>query len=80
VDDDVDLKSLPSSFADTTAYDNIEENVPTVAAVIDERPKHIQELEAYKTDKWRRMKANQGNTEAGKKHKRIYLYRISHGL
>ncbi|XP_056010157.1 BUD13 homolog isoform X1 [Ostrea edulis] len=68
VDDDVDLKSLPSNLDDVTAYDNIEENVPTVAAVFDERPKHIQELEAYKTDKWKRMKANNGDSSPRMRH------------
>uniref|UniRef100_A0A8W8L4L3 Uncharacterized protein n=1 Tax=Magallana gigas TaxID=29159 RepID=A0A8W8L4L3_MAGGI len=52
-DDDIDIKTLPSSFEDSTAYDNIEENIPIIAAVIDERPKHIQCLEAYKTNKWK---------------------------
>ncbi|XP_062613069.1 BUD13 homolog [Saccostrea cucullata] len=58
VDDDIDLKTLlPSNNEETTAYDNMEENVPTVAAFVDERPKHIQQLEAYKTDKWKGVAA-----------------------
>ncbi|XP_061175983.1 BUD13 homolog [Saccostrea echinata] len=72
VDDDIDLKTLlPSNLEDTSAYDNIEENVPTVAAFMDERPKHIQELEAYTTDKWKGVAAkdeNLKNSQIRKRH------------
>nr|XP_022323350.1 BUD13 homolog [Crassostrea virginica] len=55
VDDDIDLKTLPCNFDDVSAYDNVEENIPTIADIVDERPKLVQQLEEYKTEKWKRV-------------------------
>lgn len=60
VDDDIDLKTLPCNFDDVSAYDNVEENIPTIADIVDERPKLVQQLEEYKTEKWKRVTVQSG--------------------
>ena len=60
VDDDIDLKTLPCNSEDVSAYDNVEENTPTIADIVDERPKLIQQLEEYKTEKWKGVTVQSG--------------------
>ena len=54
VDDDVDFKSLlPENLANTLEED-VGDNDPTVAEVVDERPEHVQLLEKYRSSgQWR---------------------------
>ena len=64
IDDDVDLKTVNSSMA--TAADISEDEAPTVAEVVDERPEHVKRLEAYRKDRrWKVM--GKDNVEDGKK-------------
>ena len=64
IDDDVDLKTVNSSMA--TAADISEDEAPTVAEVVDERPEHVKRLEAYRKDRrWKVM--GKDNVEDGEK-------------
>lgn len=54
VDDDVDFKSLLPSNLENTLEEDVGDNDPTVADIIDERPDYIKHLEAYRDDnRWK---------------------------
>lgn len=49
VDDDVDFKSLLPSNLTNTLEEDVGDNDPVVAEVIDERPEHVKLLEKYRS-------------------------------
>ncbi|OWF51682.1 BUD13-like [Mizuhopecten yessoensis] len=57
VDDDVDFTTTLPGNLENTLDEDVGDDDPTVAEVIDERPDHVKRLEAYRqTDsKWRLM-------------------------
>ncbi|XP_021350924.1 BUD13 homolog [Mizuhopecten yessoensis] len=64
VDDDVDFTTTLPGNLENTLDEDVGDDDPTVAEVIDERPDHVKRLEAYRqTDsKWRLMnKTDKGN-------------------
>ena len=53
-DDDVDFKSLLPDTLSNTLDDDLDNNDPVVAIVVDERPKEVQELERFRKDhRWK---------------------------
>ncbi|XP_074653252.1 uncharacterized protein LOC141907490 [Tubulanus polymorphus] len=67
VDDDVDFDSLlPENIDNAKEEDLYDDQAPTIAEVIDERPEHIKQLEQYRTsNKWKTME-NISDDENGK--------------
>lgn len=62
IDDDADLKTLKSTAAGVDVSDD---EAPTVAEFIDERPQHIRRLEEYRnTGRWKVLGEN--NSRNGK--------------
>ena len=60
IDDDVDLRKGPNEGSKPQESDD--DDAPTVAEIIDERPKHVQDLEAYRKNKqWKVLGAKQGD-------------------
>ena len=56
VDDDVDFKSLLPGNLTNTLDEDVGDNDPIVAEVIDERPEHVKQLEKYRSSgQWRVM-------------------------
>ncbi|KAK3107918.1 hypothetical protein FSP39_025131 [Pinctada imbricata] len=54
VDDDIDIKALSTGDLGTTLEEDVGDNDPTIAGIIDERPEHVQRLEAYRQEgKWK---------------------------
>ena len=54
VDDDVDLRSLPVTSADPIDDPPSEDEAPTVANFIDERPEDVQIIERFRdTNRWK---------------------------
>lgn len=49
IDDDVDFKSLLPGNLENTLEDDVGDNDPIVAEVVDERPEHVKQLEAYRS-------------------------------
>lgn len=65
MDDDVDMKSLLPANLSNTLDEDVGDNDPTVADVIDERPEHVKQLEKYRSSgQWKVM-----GQSAGKQHK-----------
>ena len=61
MDDDVDLKSLLPENLSNTLEEDVGDNDPTVADVIDERPEHVKQLEKYRSSgQWRVMGKSEG--------------------
>ena len=59
IDDDVDFKSLLPDNLENTLEEDVGDNEPTVADIIDERPDHIKRLEAYRASgKWKTVNDN----------------------
>ncbi|XP_064598389.1 LOW QUALITY PROTEIN: BUD13 homolog [Liolophura sinensis] len=50
VDDDVDLKSLLPGNLENTLEEDVGDNEPTIAEIVDERPEEVQRLEKYRQD------------------------------
>ena len=56
LDDDIDVTALVPSNVGNTLDEDIGDDTPTVADVIDERPEHVQQLEKYRQDsRWKRL-------------------------
>jgi len=61
VDDDVDFKALAASDSEKDIEEYFQENKPTVAEFIDERPQELQQLEKYRQNKkWKLINKNKG--------------------
>ena len=61
VDDDVGLKSLAAGDSDVDIEEYFQENKPTVAEFIDERPLELQQLERFRENiKWKLMNKDEG--------------------
>ena len=62
VDDDIDLKSLLPSNLSNTLEEDVGDNDPTIAEMIDERPEHVKQLEKYRsTGQWKVLGQSEGN-------------------
>ncbi|GAB1603157.1 BUD13 homolog [Argonauta hians] len=58
-DDDVDLKSLAPDNSGNHLDDELQENLPTVAEFVDERPAEVQQMEQYQdANRWKSLGAN----------------------
>ncbi|KAK2138043.1 hypothetical protein NP493_36g06028 [Ridgeia piscesae] len=69
VDDDVDFKALAASDSEKDIEEYFQENKPTVAEFIDERPQELQQLEKYRQNKkWKLINKNKELASHGKKH------------
>ena len=61
VDDDVDFKTLAASDSEKDIEEYFQENKPTVAEFIDERPQELQQLERFRQNrKWRLINKDTG--------------------
>ncbi|KAK2138042.1 hypothetical protein NP493_9073g00005, partial [Ridgeia piscesae] len=68
VDDDVDFKALAASDSEKDIEEYFQENKPTVAEFIDERPQELQQLEKYRQNKkWKLINKNKELASHGKK-------------
>jgi len=57
----VDFKALAASDSEKDIEEYFQENKPTVAEFIDERPQELQQLEKYRQNKkWKLINKNKG--------------------
>ena len=55
-DDDIDVTALVPENVANTLDEDIGDDNPTVADVVDERPEHVKQLEKYRQDsRWKLM-------------------------
>lgn len=68
LDDDVDMKHIPSAHARDSSED---EDVPVVAAVLDDRPLPVRVAEQYTSSQWKTLGKGEADSRAIKFHSRV---------